>query len=113
MPFAATWMLLEILIPSKSERKRQKPNDIAYMWNLKYGKMGERSRWQRSKTLCSSSPTNTSKKPTSTCRMIHTKQYDINTHKKHIDQRNRIESPGQLIYNKGGKNIQQRKDSSQ
>ena len=63
MPFAATWMLLEILIPSKSERKRQKPNDIAYMWNLKYGKMGERSRWQRSKTLCSPSPINTPKKP--------------------------------------------------
>ena len=44
---------------------------------------------------------------------IGSKQYDINTHKKHIDQRNRIESPCQLIYNKGGKNIQQCKDSSQ
>ena len=39
MPFAATWMDLEIIIPSevKSERERQIPYDITYMWNLKYG----------------------------------------------------------------------------
>ena len=38
MPFAATWMELEILILSdvKSERERQIPYDITYMWNLKY-----------------------------------------------------------------------------
>ena len=36
MPFAATWMDLEIIIlGSKSERKRQIPCDITYMWNLK------------------------------------------------------------------------------
>ena len=39
MPFAATQMQLEILIlcEVKSERKRQIPYDISYMWNLKYG----------------------------------------------------------------------------
>ena len=38
MPFAATWMDLEIIIlrESKSERERQIPCDITYMWNLKY-----------------------------------------------------------------------------
>ena len=36
MPFAATWMQLEILILSEVERKRQIPYDITYMWNLKY-----------------------------------------------------------------------------
>ena len=37
MPFAATQMDLEIIILSKSDRERQIPNDITYMWNLKYG----------------------------------------------------------------------------
>ena len=39
MPFAATWMDLEIIILSevKSERERQISYDITYMWNLKYG----------------------------------------------------------------------------
>ena len=36
MPFVATWMDLEIIILSKSERERQIPYDITYMWNLKY-----------------------------------------------------------------------------
>ena len=38
MPFAATWMDLEIIILSevKSERERQIPHDITYMCNLKY-----------------------------------------------------------------------------
>ena len=36
MPFAAIWMDLEIIVLSKSERKRQIPYDITYMWNLKY-----------------------------------------------------------------------------
>ena len=35
MPFAATWMDLEIII-LKSERERQIPYDITYMCNLKY-----------------------------------------------------------------------------
>ena len=34
MPFAATWMELEILILSEI---RQISFDITYMWNLKYG----------------------------------------------------------------------------
>ena len=37
MPFAATWMQLEMIILSKSETERQIPNDITYTWNLKYG----------------------------------------------------------------------------
>jgi len=36
MPFAATWMNLEIIILSKSNRERQIPYDTTYMWNLKY-----------------------------------------------------------------------------
>ena len=35
MLFAATWMDLEIVILSKSERERQL-SYITYMWNLKY-----------------------------------------------------------------------------
>ena len=36
-PLAATWMHLEIIILSQvSYRERQIPNDITYMWNLKY-----------------------------------------------------------------------------
>ena len=34
MPFAATWMNLEIIILSEV-RQRQISNDITYMWNLK------------------------------------------------------------------------------
>ena len=39
MPFVQTWMDQEIIIPSevKSERERQIPYDITYMWDLKYG----------------------------------------------------------------------------
>ena len=39
MPFAATWMELEIFILSevKSEREEHIPYDITYMWNIKYG----------------------------------------------------------------------------
>ena len=39
MPFSATWMELETLILSevKSERERQIPYDITYIWNLIYG----------------------------------------------------------------------------
>ena len=38
MPFAATWMDLEIIILSevKSERERQIPYDVTYMRNLRY-----------------------------------------------------------------------------
>ena len=37
MPFAATWMDLDIIIASevKSGRERQISYDIGYMWNLK------------------------------------------------------------------------------
>ena len=35
MPFAATWVDLEIIIVSEV-RERQIPYDITYMWNLKY-----------------------------------------------------------------------------
>ena len=37
MPFAATWMDLEIIILSKGskQRERQIPYDITYTWNLK------------------------------------------------------------------------------
>ena len=34
MPFAATWMDLEMIILSEV-RERQMPYDITYMWNLK------------------------------------------------------------------------------
>ena len=38
MPFAATWMDLEIVILSKvSQTQKDKYHDIAYMWNLKKG----------------------------------------------------------------------------
>ena len=39
MPLAATWMELETLIlsESKSERERQIPYPITYIWNLIYG----------------------------------------------------------------------------
>ena len=38
MPFAATWTQLEIILLSevKSEREIQIPQDIIYMWNIKY-----------------------------------------------------------------------------
>ena len=36
MPFAATWMDLEIIILSKSDRERQISYDITYISNLKY-----------------------------------------------------------------------------
>ena len=37
MSFAATWMELEINILSEvSQKEKQIPHDITYMWNLKY-----------------------------------------------------------------------------
>jgi len=37
MPFAATWIDLEIIIVSEtSHTERQILHDITYMWNLKY-----------------------------------------------------------------------------
>ena len=35
LPFAATWMDIENIILSKSDRERQILYDIIYMWNLK------------------------------------------------------------------------------
>ena len=38
MPFSATWMQLEILIPSEvSQKEKDKCHMISYMRNLKYG----------------------------------------------------------------------------
>ena len=34
MPFAATWMQLEII--TLTEVRKRKINDTTYMWNLKY-----------------------------------------------------------------------------
>ena len=35
MSFAATWMNLEMIIPSKvSQAEKDKYHDIVYMWNL-------------------------------------------------------------------------------
>ena len=38
MPFAVTWIELDIIMLSelKSDRERQIPYDITYMWNQKY-----------------------------------------------------------------------------
>ena len=37
MPFAATWMDLEIIIlPEVSQKEKDIPHDTTYMWNLKY-----------------------------------------------------------------------------
>ena len=37
MPFAATWMDLEIIILRKvSQKEKDIPYDTSYMWNLKY-----------------------------------------------------------------------------
>ena len=36
MPFAATWMDLEILILSEVSQTEKDKYDITYMWNLKY-----------------------------------------------------------------------------
>ena len=35
MPFAATWIDLEIIVLSKLKKERQMLYDIAYTWNLK------------------------------------------------------------------------------
>ena len=38
MPFSETWMQLEIILLSEvSQKERQIPYDITYMWNPKYG----------------------------------------------------------------------------
>ena len=41
-PFATTWMGLEMIVlsdteRSKSDRDRQRPQDVTYTWNLTYG----------------------------------------------------------------------------
>ena len=35
MPYAATWMDLNIVILHKSDRKGETTHDILYMWDLK------------------------------------------------------------------------------
>ena len=37
MPFAATWMDLEIVVLSEVSQRKTISYDIAYMWNLKKG----------------------------------------------------------------------------
>ena len=37
MPFAATWMDLEIVRPSEVSQTEKGKYDIAYMWNIKIG----------------------------------------------------------------------------
>ena len=39
MPFAATWMEPDTLLLSKSERERQIPYDITYIWSLMFAQM--------------------------------------------------------------------------
>ena len=36
LPFAATWMKLEIIILNEVSQKEKTQYDIIYMWNLKY-----------------------------------------------------------------------------
>ena len=36
MPFAATWMQLEIILLSEVSQKRQTQHDSIYIWNLQY-----------------------------------------------------------------------------
>ena len=36
MPFAATWMDLEMIILSKVRKRKTMPYGIPYVWNLKY-----------------------------------------------------------------------------
>ena len=43
MPFAATWMDLE-MIPLSEARERQIPDDIMYRWNLTQMNLGNRNR---------------------------------------------------------------------
>ena len=37
MPFAATWMQLEIITLNEVSQTKTNMYDITYMWNLKYG----------------------------------------------------------------------------
>ena len=37
MPFAATWIDLEIIIPSEMSYRERQIYDITYMWNQKNG----------------------------------------------------------------------------
>ena len=46
MPYAATWMELETLTLSKSERERQIPCDITYIWNLIYSTNENSLTWE-------------------------------------------------------------------
>ena len=45
IPFAATWMDIETIIPSEVNSERQTSYDITYMWNLKTGYKWEFPLW--------------------------------------------------------------------
>ena len=50
MPFAATWMDLEIVILSEvSQTQKDKYHDIAYMWNLKKKKSVQMNLFKKQK----------------------------------------------------------------
>ena len=58
MSIAVTWMDLELIILSKSDKERQISYDIAYMWNLKKKKKDTNERIYKTETDSQTSKTN-------------------------------------------------------
>ena len=48
MPFAATWMDLEMIILSEVSQRKTIPYDITYMWNLNY----DTNEWIKKMCVC-------------------------------------------------------------